>query len=147
MRGERLPVAACGTSQVAGAVSGGQQNNARGGQLGSLPDVGGQRQTVRVGHAGVEAAPTRTAVRRRCRARGVHGRHGRRPPPQASSASRATTRPRMRRLVALSSTMSTGRCGAGPMAGQPTVLRGVRLPPEPRGEGEGAPPARLAFSR
>ena len=60
---------------VAGAFPRGQQDDAGGGQLGSLPDLGGQRQAVGVGHAGVEQHQRRTAGRGGTMPEGVHGRH------------------------------------------------------------------------
>ena len=52
---------------------------------------------------------------------------------------------RMWRLVALSSTISTGRSRSGDRRPDGDRLRGVRLTAEARREGEGAAPARLAL--
>ena len=61
--------------QVAWPVPGGQQDDARGGQLGSLTDHGSHRQAIRVGHAGVQKyRGVRPAVGGAV-LEGVHGRH------------------------------------------------------------------------
>ena len=53
---------------------------------------------------------------------------------------------RIRRLVALSSTISTGR-SCSRTGGRVATAPGMRLAAEPRREGEGAAPARLALHR
>ena len=58
-----------------------------------LPDLGGQRQAVRVGHAGVEQHQRVRPAAGGARARGRPWPPARRPPPPAPSASRAATPP------------------------------------------------------
>ena len=60
--------------QVAGAVPGSQQDDGGGGQLGPLPDVGGQGQAVRVGHPGVEQHQRVRPAAGRAVPEGIHRR-------------------------------------------------------------------------
>ena len=109
--------------RVAGAVPGGQQDDAGGGQLGSLADLGGQRQAVRVGHAGVEQHQrVRPAAWRRRRQRASRAAS---PSPTAAGSicQPRSHSSRMWRLVALSSTTSTGR-----LSEQDRRLGGGRAP-------------------
>ena len=131
--------------QVAGPVPRGQQDDARGGQLGPLADPGGQGQAVGVGHAGVEQHQRVRPARADGVARGRPWPPRRRPPPSAPSASRAATPPGCGGWWRCRPRSAPAGRGAGPAAGPATGSGGVRLAPEPRREGEGAAPARLAL--
>ena len=130
--------------QVAGPVPGGQQDDARGGQLGPLADLGGQRQAVRVGHAGVEQHQRVRPAAGDGVPEGVHGRqpvaHRRRlhlpaaqPLLQDVAVGGVVVHDKHRHVVEQHRRLDGGR------------LRGVRLASEARREGEGAAPARLAL--
>ena len=117
--------------QVAGAVPGGQQDDARGGQLGPLPDlaararpsVSGMRASSSTSAYGrPQAAPCQRASRPPAR----------RPPPPAPSASRAATPPGCGGWWRCHRRSAPAGCGAGPAAGRrpaPAGAAGARTAP------------------
>jgi hypothetical protein len=128
--------------QVAGTVPRGQQDDARGGQLGPLADLGGQGQAVDVRHAAVEEHEREGAAPGGAVPEGVHGRH-------AVAGGRRLHLPAAQPLhedVAVGGVVIDDQYREVAERGRRLRgrLRGVRLNPEAGGEGEGAALARLA---
>ena len=129
--------------QVTWTVSGGQQNDARSGKLGALPDLGGQRQAVHVGHADVEKHQRIRLAAGGAVPKGVHGRH-------------AVADCHSLHLPAAQPLLEDAAVGAVIIDDQhrqvvkqhrrsdSNLLRWLRLTTEPRREGKGATLARLA---
>ena len=129
---------------VAGAVPRGQQDDPRGGQLGPLADLGGQCQAVGVRHARVE----QDQRVRPAHADGVpEGVQGRQPVADRRRLHLPAAQPLLEDVPVGGVVVDDQHWQVAERGRRPDrdLLRWVRLQPEPRREGEGAAPARLAL--